>query len=82
MVWLNLLFLFWQSGIRKLEPKDAEQVGDPVMEAILLMLNVSKAGGVQEDALMALGCLVEGLLLFTINDEFGQIFSLLLWIDL
>ncbi len=53
-----------QSGIRKLQPQDAEQVGDAVMEAILRMLSVTKAGGVQEDALMALGTLVEGWYVF------------------
>ena len=56
-----LLNFCFQSGIRKLQPDDAEQVGDAVMEAILRMLSVSKVGGVQEDAFMAMGSLVEGI---------------------
>eukprot|EP00794_Sanderia_malayensis_P017676 gene17676-19438_t len=63
----SLLCAVLQSGIRKLQPQDAEQVGDPVMEAILRMLSVSKAGGVQEDALMALGSLVEA-----VGDKFAK----------
>ena len=40
------------------------QVGDAVMQALLHMLSATKAGGVQEDAFMALGTLVEGLFSF------------------
>jgi len=57
----SLLCALLQSGLRKLNPEDTLQVGDAVMQALLHMLSATKAGGVQEDAFMALGTLVEGL---------------------
>ncbi|XP_065052076.1 importin subunit beta-1-like [Rhopilema esculentum] len=57
----SLLCAVLQSGIRKFTPDDAAQVGDAVMQALLQMLSATKAGGVQEDAFMALGTLIEGL---------------------
>ena len=57
-----LLAVIFKSGLRKLQPSDSVQVGDAVMQALLQMLSGSKAGGVQEDAFMALGTLIEGTL--------------------
>lgn len=41
--------------------EDAMKIADTVMEALLFMLNPSlgKAGGLHEDALMAVGSLIE-----------------------
>ena len=54
-----------QSVLRKVNPQDALQIANPIMEALLQMLSVGTGvvGGVQEDALMAIGTLVEGTLL-------------------
>ncbi|ERL93500.1 hypothetical protein D910_10789 [Dendroctonus ponderosae] len=48
-----------QSVLRKVTPEDAPQISDAVMTALLTMFNSNKSGGVQEDALMAVGTLVE-----------------------
>ena len=49
-----------------MHPNDAPVISDPVMQALLQMLktNSDKASGVQEDALMAVGTLIEGLTTF------------------
>ena len=49
-----------------MHPNDAPLISDPIMQALLQMLktNVDKASGVQEDALMAVGTLVEGRMIF------------------
>lgn len=51
-----------QSVLRKVNPQDALQIANPIMTALLQMLNAGTGvvGGVQEDALMAIGTLVEG----------------------
>lgn len=51
-----------QSVLRKVAPEDAPQISDPIMTALLQMLQTScgKSGGVQEDALLAVSTLVEG----------------------
>jgi importin subunit beta-1 len=48
-----------------MHPNDAPLISDPIMQALLQMLktNSGKASAVQEDALVAIGTLVEGLLL-------------------
>ena len=45
---------------------DAPLISDPIMQALLQMLKTSsgKASAVQEDALVAIGTLVEGSLIF------------------
>ncbi len=58
-----------------MHPNDAPLISDPIMQSLLQMLKTSsgKASAVQEDALVAIGTLVEGtflsFLLF-INDSF------------
>lgn len=49
--------------LRKVNAQDAQQIASPIMEALLQMLSLGGASvsGVQEDALMAIGTLVEGL---------------------
>lgn len=51
-----------QSVLRKMKPDDANKISDNVMNGLLQMFdNTSgKSGGVQEDALLAVGTLVEG----------------------
>ena len=46
-----------------MHPNDAPLISDPIMQALLQMLktNHGKASVVQEDALVAIGTLVEGL---------------------
>ena len=59
-------FFLQQSVLRKVNPQDALQIANPIMTALLQMLSVGTGaggGGVQEDALMAIGTLVEGTLL-------------------
>ena len=58
----SLLCATLQSLLRKIKPEDALQISDMVMTAIYLMLNSksAQAGGVQEDAIMTVGVLVEG----------------------
>lgn len=57
----SLLCATLQSVLRKVNPQDALQIANPIMTALLQMLNVGTGvvGGVQEDALMAIGTLVE-----------------------
>ena len=58
----SLLCATLQSLLRKISADDAQQISDMVMRAIYLMLNSKSAqtGGVQEDAIMTVGVLVEG----------------------
>ena len=59
----SLLCATLQSLLRKISQDDAKQIADMVMTAIYLMLNsksAQTAGGVQEDAIMTVGVLVEG----------------------
>ena len=48
--------------LRKVSAEDAPQISDAIMTALLQMLSTSsgKAGGVQEDALLAVSTLIEG----------------------
>lgn len=50
-----------QSVLRKVKPEDAPLISDRIMHALLTMFQMSagKAGGVQEDALMAVSNLVD-----------------------
>jgi len=60
----SLLCATLQSVLRKVDPAHAPQISDPIMTALLQMCQSSSAtrtGGVQEDALMAVGTLVEVL---------------------
>ncbi|XP_044020400.1 importin subunit beta-1 isoform X3 [Aphidius gifuensis] len=59
----SLLCATLQSVLRKVTPEDAPQISDAIMTALLAMFNSNsgKVGGVQEDALMAVSTLVEGL---------------------
>jgi len=57
----SLLCAALQATIRKLKPGDLEklQLADSCMKALLQMLTMAKAGGVQEDAFLAVGTFVE-----------------------
>jgi hypothetical protein len=46
-----------------MHPNDAPLISDPIMQSLLQMLKTSdgKTSAVQEDALVAIGTLVEGL---------------------
>ncbi|KAK4336955.1 hypothetical protein RND71_043527 [Anisodus tanguticus] len=56
----SLLCATLQSVLRKMSPEDAPKISDYVMQGLLKMFNASeKSGSVQEDALMAVGTLVE-----------------------
>lgn len=59
----SLLCATLQSVLRKVSPGDAPQISDAIMGALLHMLSTSsgKAGGVQEDALLAVSTLIEVL---------------------
>lgn len=59
----SLLCATLQSVLRKVTAKDAPQISDAIMTALLSMFNSNscKEGGVQEDALMAVSTLVEVL---------------------
>jgi len=60
----SLLCATLQSVLRKVDPVHAPQISDPIMTALLQMCQTSsttRTGGVQEDALMAVGTLVEVL---------------------
>jgi len=59
----SLLCATLQSVLRKVTPEDAPKISDAIMSALLAMLNGSsgKAGGVQEDALLAVSTLIEVL---------------------
>ena len=56
-----------------MHPNDAPLISDPIMQSLLQMLKTSsgKASAVQEDALVAIGTLVEGLF------EFLSFFSII-----
>jgi len=56
----SLLCATLQCVIRKMQPADAVQISDTVMGAFLMMMSSnSRSSEVQEDALMAIGTLVE-----------------------
>lgn len=58
----SLLCATLQSVLRKITPQDAPQISDAVMTALVSMFNTSgKTSGVQEDALNAVGVVVEVL---------------------
>lgn len=59
----SLLCATLQSLLRKISSDDAKQISDMIMRAIYLMLNSksAQAGGVQEDAIMTVGVLVEAI---------------------
>ncbi|CAF0903368.1 unnamed protein product [Adineta steineri] len=59
----SLLCATLQSVLRKMHGNDAPLISDPIMEALLSMLksNTGKSSAVQEDALIAIGTLVEVL---------------------
>ncbi|XP_013386092.1 importin subunit beta-1 [Lingula anatina] len=59
----SLLCATLQSVLRKVTPEDAPHISDPIMTALLQMLQNSsgRAGGVQEDVLLAMSTLVEVL---------------------
>ncbi|XP_034302242.1 importin subunit beta-1 isoform X3 [Magallana gigas] len=58
----SLLCATLQSVLRKVTSEDAPSISDQVMSALLRMFSTSgKAGGVQEDALLAVSTLVEVL---------------------
>ena len=52
-----------QSLLRKLQPSDVLQLSDTLMQALLAMLatQTGQSGGVQEDAIMTVAVLVEGM---------------------
>ena len=60
----SLLCATLQTLLRKVNAEDATTVSDTVMQALLMMFLSSsgQTGGVQEDALMTVGVLVEGRL--------------------
>lgn len=55
----SLLCAALQATLRKLKPEDIMKVANECMKALLEMLNMSRVGGVQEDAFMAVGTLIE-----------------------
>ncbi|KAL5279085.1 KPNB1 family protein [Megaselia abdita] len=55
----SLLCATLQSVLRKVDPEDAPKISDAIMTALLTMFDSSKAGGVQEDALIAVSTLVD-----------------------
>lgn len=57
----SLLCAALQACLRKLNQDDTKEIADPCMTQLLKMLNMTKVGGVQEDAFMAVGTLVECL---------------------
>ena len=62
MAFFLLLCPFAQSLLRKLSHDDVQQISTTVMQAVVIMLNVTNAlpsGGVQEDAIMTVSVLVE-----------------------
>jgi hypothetical protein len=61
-----------------MHPNDAPLISDPIMQALLQMLktNTGKASAVQEDALVAIGTLVEGIFYFELFYYSFLIFSL------
>lgn len=62
----SLLCATLQSVLRKMSPEDAPKISDYVMNGLIKMFSATeKSGSVQEDALMAVGTLVE-----VIGEEF------------
>lgn len=57
----SLLCATLQSVLRKITPEDVPQISDTVMNALVAMMTTQKTSGVQEDALMAVGVLIEVL---------------------
>ncbi|NP_001191603.1 importin beta 1 [Aplysia californica] len=59
----SLLCATLQSVLRKVTPEDAPKISDQIMTALLRMFQstTGKAGGVQEDALLAMSTLIEVL---------------------
>ncbi|KAK6961585.1 importin subunit beta-1 [Biomphalaria glabrata] len=59
----SLLCATLQSVLRKVTPEDAPKISDQIMTALLRMFQSTsgKAGGVQEDALLAMSTLIEVL---------------------
>jgi importin subunit beta-1 len=57
----SLLCATLQSVLRKMTTEDAPQISDAVMTALIQMMNLQRTSGVQEDALMAVGTLIEVL---------------------
>ena len=59
----NSVTFFLQSLIRKLDEFDIGQISDSIMQTLLMMLSATsgQVGGVQEDALLTIGVLVEGM---------------------
>nr|XP_009859569.1 importin subunit beta-1-like [Ciona intestinalis] len=55
----SLLCATLQSVLRKVKEEHIENISDNVMSSLIQMLKSSGSGGVQEDALMAVGTLVE-----------------------
>ncbi|KAL9958290.1 hypothetical protein ACROYT_G035289 [Oculina patagonica] len=70
----SLLCATLQSVLRKVNEQDAQQIASPIMDALLQMLSLGgrSVSGVQEDALMAIGTLVEvvGVHFLTFMDAF------------
>ncbi|XP_057303593.1 importin subunit beta-1-like [Hydractinia symbiolongicarpus] len=66
----SLLCAALQATLRKLKKEDTLKIADNCMSALLEMLNMSKVGGVQEDAFMAVGTLVE-----CIGENFNKYFK-------
>ncbi len=70
-----------QSLLRKISKPDVLAISDSVVQALLVMFQASagQAGGVQEDAIMTVGVLVEGLdsvlfhLLSTLSNRGGRV---------
>ena len=56
---IRLQLFTFQATLRKLNPDDVMKASKQCMAALLRMLTVSKVGGVQEDAFMAVGTMVE-----------------------
>ena len=56
-------YAYFQSVVRKMTPDDAPKISDQIMTALLSMFqNTSgKSGNVQEDALVAVSTLCEGM---------------------
>ncbi len=52
-----------------MHPNDAPLISDPIMQSLLQMLKTSggKTSAVQEDALVAIGTLVEGSISFVVQ---------------
>lgn len=55
----SFLCALLQSLLRRLSVADANQLGGSIFEALIAMLRTSTTGTVQEDALSAVGALIE-----------------------